>query len=95
MVIHRIKPLSAAKILGVLNAVIGFCIGAVFSIATFAGAMAGGGPGGAGFGPMFGITAVMLLPIFYGVIGFVATLVAAAVYNLLASAIGGIEIEMR
>jgi hypothetical protein len=36
----------------------------------------------------------LLLPILYGVLGFVMTAIGAAIYNLVASWIGGIEIQM-
>lgn len=38
---------------------------------------------------------VIFLPIMYGVIGFVAGAIGAAVYNLVAGFVGGIEIEVE
>jgi hypothetical protein len=46
-------------------------------------------------GAFFGAAAIVILPIFYGVLGFLASLVGAALYNIIASAIGGIEVEVQ
>ena len=96
MMIKRIDPVSCAKISGALYAIMGLIIGAFFALFSLFGAGWGrpGIPiGGGAFGMMFGVGAVIVLPIVYGVIGFIATLIAAAVYNVLAKAVGGIVIE--
>ena len=46
-------------------------------------------------GPFFGIAAVVFLPVTYGVMGFVMTLIMAALYNALAKLVGGVEIDLR
>ncbi|MEO9803797.1 MAG: hypothetical protein ABJF04_11140 [Reichenbachiella sp.] len=43
----------------------------------------------------FGAVAVVMLPIVYGIFGFIFTAVGCVVYNLIASFTGGIEIEME
>ncbi len=98
MVLKRVGILSVAKVLGVLYAVIGVVIGFVFSIVSllgaFAGSMGHGGPEPL-LGALFGVGAIVMLPIMYGVIGFVGGLLSAAVYNGLARSIGGIELELE
>jgi len=94
MVITRIGPLSAAKIAGVLYAAGGLLVGAAFSIVGLIGAAASDSAGSAAFGALFGIGAVILFPIMYGVLGFVSTLVAAWIYNVLAGMVGGIELDI-
>jgi len=42
---------------------------------------------------MFGVGAIIFLPIFYGVLGLVAGAIGAALYNLFAGMLGGIELE--
>jgi len=42
---------------------------------------------------LFGIAAIVVFPILYGVMGFVFAALAATVYNLVAAKIGGIEVE--
>jgi hypothetical protein len=94
MTIRRVGPLSCAKIAAALYAVMGLVGGIFLSLAAMAGAFAAdNGPGGI-LGAMFGVGAIVMLPIFYGCLGFVATLILASIYNALASAVGGIEVEI-
>jgi hypothetical protein len=94
MVIKRVSPLSLAKVSGVLYAGMGLIFGAIISVVS----LVGGAfmPRGAGFGSgLFGVAAVVALPIFYGGIGFIFSLIAAVLYNLVASWVGGVEIEVQ
>jgi len=43
---------------------------------------------------LFGIGAIVIVPIFYGAIGFIGGIISAAIYNLIGSTIGGIEVEI-
>jgi hypothetical protein len=43
----------------------------------------------------FGVGAIILLPIFYGFFGFVGTLIMAALFNVAAGMVGGIEVDAR
>ncbi len=99
MVIRRIGPISAAKIGGVLYAGLGLIIGACVSLVMMAlggaAAMSDEAPGGAMMGMMFGAGAIIMMPIFYGIIGAVMMLITAALYNLAAKVAGGIEIEVQ
>jgi len=96
MVVKRVSPLSCAKIAGVLYAIMGLIFGAFVSLFAILGAaVAPYGEGGAGMmGAMFGIGAVVLLPIMYGCLGFVMTLLTAALYNMVAGMVGGVEIDV-
>ena len=47
------------------------------------------------FGALFGVGAIILLPIFYGCMAFVMTLIQAALFNVAARMTGGVEIEAR
>jgi hypothetical protein len=93
MVITRVAPMSVARIAGVLYAFLGLFIGFFFSMFT----MLGGGPAEQpGVPALFVSTAaVFVLPLVYGFLGFVMTLVGAAFYNVLAGMLGGIEVETR
>ena len=94
MVINRIAPLSLAKISGALYAALGLIFGALFSLVAMAGMAAGSGNGNPMFGALFGVGAIILFPIFYGCIGFVGSLLAAFLYNLLAGMVGGVELDV-
>jgi hypothetical protein len=95
MVIRRVSPLSVAKIAGTLYAIIGLLMGAMFSLIAMAGGMASDSGGGAAFGAVFGIGAIVFFPILYGGLGFAMTLIMAALYNFLAGMVGGVEIEVQ
>jgi hypothetical protein len=94
MVVKRVNPLSCAKVAGVLYAIMGLLFGVFFSLFATVGAFAAPDEGFGMLGAVFGIGAVVLMPIFYGCLGFVMTLIGSALYNAIAGMIGGIEIEV-
>jgi len=94
MKVRRIGPLSLAKVSATLYGLIGLLIGGVVSlVSVVGGAMAGNDAGPLGM--LFGVAAVILLPIFYGCIGFVTSLIGATLYNVVAGWVGGIELEVE
>ncbi len=98
MVIRRVNPLSAAKVGGVLYGLLGLVIGAVISVAAvaFSGAIAAAAPesqAGSMYGMLFGAGAIVILPICYGLLGFVGTLLTTALFNFATKFTGGVEIE--
>ena len=96
MVIKRVGPVSCAKISGTLYGIIGLIIGGVFSMMAMAGGFASDdAPFAAGLGEVIGAAAIVVFPLFYGCLGFVATLVGAWLYNVVAGLVGGIEIEVQ
>jgi hypothetical protein len=96
MVIRRVGPLSVAKISGVLYALMGLFIGGIFSLISVAGVAFAPQGSNAGFpGMLFGVGAIVALPIFYGLLGFVMSLIAAGLYNLIAGWVGGIELDIQ
>ena len=101
MTITRVGPLSVAKVAGVLYVVIGLIAGCLVSLLALAGggfAAAAGDADGAGFGPLaalFGVGAIIFLPIFYGVLGFIGSLIMAWLFNIAAGMTGGVEVDAR
>ncbi len=101
MIIRRVSPFSVAKIAGLLYALLGLIIGACISLVmlAFGAALpqdeAFAGPGAAMFRVMFSAGAVVILPIMYGLFGFIMTAIMAALYNLVAGWVGGIEIDAQ
>jgi hypothetical protein len=97
VVISRVGPFSCAKVVGLLYVVLGLVFGGVISMFALASGMAAAGePGPVNFLPgVFGLAAVVVLPILYGCLGFVMTLIMASLYNVVASVIGGIEVDLR
>lgn len=96
MTIQKIGVLSCAKITGVLYAALGLLIGGFFSLFSIIGAAAGmaGGDQSAAFGLLFGAGAIVILPLFYGAIGFVMTALMVALFNVATRFVGGVEIEV-
>jgi hypothetical protein len=104
MVIRRIGVWSAARLYGGMSAVMGLLLGACFAvIAMVGGGMAavaessGTGTGLASgmLGAMFGVGAIIILPLFYGVLGIIMGALTAALYNLFAGMFGGIEMDIQ
>ena len=94
MAIRRVAPLSVAKISGALYAIMGLFIGAIFSLISIVSSAFAQQGSQAGLGVLFGAAAIIALPIFYGVVGFIGSALAALIYNALAGWLGGIEIEV-
>lgn len=95
--VARIGVLSLAKILAVTYAFLGLFFGGVLSLFAVMGAAVGSAAGGDGGGiaaMLFGVGAVIVLPIVYGCLGFVGGLIMAPLYNLVAKVVGGIEVEL-
>lgn len=99
MKIKRIGVLSAGKIGGVLYALLGLILGvffAVFYLIFAAAGLASEDTMGLAVGGFVGAAAsIVLLPIFYGVLGFVGGVVSAFLYNVVARFVVGIEIEVE
>jgi hypothetical protein len=87
-----VGPLSCAKVAGLLYLILGFVFGACISLFAAIGMFAGDGDGGA-FPAFFGAAAVVVLPIFYGGLGFIGTLIMSALFNFVAGIAGGIEVD--
>ena len=93
MVIKRIDPLSAAKIGSIIAAAIGLLAGVVFFLVSSLFGAALGQQEGGGLAMFGGAMGMVLLPILYGIFGFIGGLIQAFIYNLAAGFVGGIRIE--
>lgn len=94
MVIRSVGVWSVARLYGALSAAGGFILGAFFALFSLIG-MGFGAQNDAGWmAGVFGVGAIVLLPIFYGLMGLVGGAIGAFLYNVLASAFGGVEIEV-
>jgi len=93
MILKRVGVLSVGKIMGAIYVVLGLLIGGIVSLFAVLGASFGGRealPGIVG-----GVAAIVLLPIFYGILGFLGGIITAALYNVAARLLGGIELEFE
>lgn len=98
MVIKRISPLSLGKIQALAGIVIGLIVGLLmFVMGTVLGSFssASGVAVPRGGLAMMGGLSIIMLPILYGIFGFVGGVIGAWVYNIVAKWIGGIEIDLE
>lgn len=92
--LKRVDVFSAGKILALINIAIGLIVGVVYGLFLItAGLMFQGADSGLVI--IFGVLAIIGLPIFYGVMGFILGLIMAAVYNFVASKFGGLELDIK
>ena len=95
--IKRFAPLQLGKMLGILYAFMGLIFVPFFLLASIFGAMIPhkqGGPPAAATAA-FGVGFTLMIPVLYGVLGFIAGIISAWIYNLVAKWIGGIEVEVE
>jgi hypothetical protein len=88
--LKRIDPVSCGMLMGVVLAVVGLFAGGLFFLLSLFGLLQEGGA----FAMLFGLGAIVVMPILYGVFGFLQGLIGAFIYNLAAGAMGGIKIEL-
>jgi len=97
MVLKRVGVISVAKFAGVFYAGVGLLVGVMFagisSLAGMAGASMHDVP--SWIGPIFGVGAIVLLPLLYGVLGFIFGAIVAGLYNVFSGFVGGIELELE
>ena len=92
MIVKRLGVASVAKMYGAISGAFGLVIGCMFALASVVGAGFSDTPDGAIFGPIFGVGAIVILPIIYGVMGLVAGAIGALLYNVFAGMVGGVEL---
>lgn len=92
--IKRIGVLSVGKMFLIVYALFGLIAGAIFTLVAITG-LSMSGESGAGAGILFGIGAIIILPIIYGVVGFISGIIFGAIYNIAARYVGGIEMEVE
>jgi predicted membrane-bound spermidine synthase len=96
--IKQVDPFSLAKVLGILYALLGVIIGLM--VAAF-GAILSNSPLAEAdetaqtiLSTFLGVGSIIFFPIFYGILGLVAGVITAALYNLVARWVGGVMIEV-
>ena len=103
MEVKSIGALSLGKVAGVVYAALGLIFGLIFAFFAVVFSLVpllanSGSPEASGFlvgGLFFAVLYVVILPILYGVFGFLLGLISALLYNLVARLIGGVEIELE
>lgn len=93
--IRRVGAISLANISGLMYALLGLVGGVFVALFSMFGAAVANATGRAGnpFGAAFGMAAIFVLPILYGILGWIIGAITAGLYNLLAGMIGGVQVE--
>lgn len=91
--VRRIDAFSVAMMVGAMYALIGVIAGLVFFTFSLLGGLAGGAEMAVG-GFLFGGMMLVALPVGYGLAGFVAGLVGGLIYNVAASFVGGVRMDL-
>ena len=101
MTIRRFGVFSVAKMYGLLLFVFGIIIGVIYGLIfiVLGASMSALGPRDATAGGIstvvMGIILMIAIPIFYGVLGFIAGAIGALIYNAMAGIIGGVKFELE
>lgn len=101
MQVKRVGILSYAKISAVTNAAFGLIIGILYGLMFMifgAALMAGAGRNAAGAGVgtiVIGLLMIVGIPIFCGIVGFIAGAIGALIYNVASGFVGGIELDIE
>lgn len=90
-VVSRVGVVSVANIYALLSVIIGLIIGLFSAIVSCGIGAVAGMPGGFGLG----FIGIIVLPILYGIMGWVSGAIGAALYNFVAGRVGGIKIELE
>jgi hypothetical protein len=96
--VEAIPAVPFAIMIGAISAIIGLIIGIIFAIASSALTSALSSSTGVdltGFGILFGVAAIIIMPIAYFIGGLIEGLIIAVIYNFLAPRIGGIKLRFK
>jgi len=93
-IVRRIGPASAFKVGLVSYALLGLIAGVFCSLIALAG-VSFAPHAHLPFGGAIGLFAVILCPIVYGIIGGIAAVIGALIYNLASGWVGGLEVDIN
>lgn len=93
MIIRKIDIISAGKIGGIIAAAVGLLLGLFMLLFSSVFGSILGGDGGGLLAIGGGVASVIILPILYGIFGFIGAVVHALIYNVAAGFVGGLRIE--
>jgi hypothetical protein len=96
MIVTRVSPWSVAKIAALLYGIIGLFVGAIMSaMALLFGTALAAQRNDAWIGTIFGVSAIVVMPILYGIGGGIMAAISALIYNVAARMVGGVRIDVE
>lgn len=93
-VVKRIAPGSAFKVGLAIYGIVGLLLGIFCLLIAVAGVSLAPQSALPFRGAAFGIAALILCPIIYGIIGGIVAAISALLYNLAAGWVGGLEVDL-
>ena len=91
--VKKIRAVSLGKMLGVMYGIMGLIFGGLITIFAILGSSLFTSEKDFG-GIFFGIGAIILLPVIYGVLGFILGVIFGWIYNVAARWTGGLEVDI-
>ena len=97
MELREIGPVSCAKVFALFYGAIGLIAGVIVAFVATLGMAVGGGMEEVSplLGGVFGIGAIVFLPVLYACFGAIGGLVFSALYNVIARTVGGIQVTLQ
>lgn len=92
-VLKSVGVMSVAKIMGLVYGCLGLLFAPLFLLFALIGSLAG--RDNALFTGIFGVVFAILMPVGYGVMGFVTGAIGALLYNVMSKWVGGFELELE
>jgi hypothetical protein len=92
-IIKSVGVLSVARIMGMIYGCMGLIFAPFFLLIGLMGSALG--RQNSPLAGIFGVGFALVMPVLYGVIGFIAGLIGASLYNLFARWAGGFELELE
>lgn len=92
-IIKSVGVMSVAKIMGLIYGCMGLIFAPLFLIFGLIGSLAG--QERTPFAGLFGVFFAILMPVLYGVLGFIGGAIGALLYNLFSKLVGGFEVELE
>jgi hypothetical protein len=92
-IVKSVGVMSFAKIMALVQGCLGLLFAPLFLLIGVAGSLAG--QHRTPLAGVLGVVLAVLMPVFYGVTGFVAGAMAALLYNFFARLVGGFELELE
>jgi hypothetical protein len=92
-----VDPVSLGKVMGLGYALLGLVIGAFFALFSVLGAGLGAAFSQTSepwMAAVFGVGAVIILPVLYGIFGFIGGILMAAVFNVGMRWAGGLQVDL-
>ncbi len=91
--VKRLGVLSVANVSAIVSAIVGLIARLLMTLFSALASAFGGDFDPMGFG--LGFFGIILFPILYGVLGWIGGVICAALYNLGARWVGGIQVELE